>query len=146
VPDPVLGRRAVLCAAALATGAFAAGALTGCAGGETVRPPSGTGSAKPGDRIATLDQVPVRGGTLVTLPGNGRLLLVRPTENQVRAFLPICPHAGSTVNPPGGGGPVTCPTHGSQFDPTTGKVERGPATTGLTAVPVTVIGDAVALA
>ncbi|KAA2261823.1 Rieske (2Fe-2S) protein [Solihabitans fulvus] len=136
----MFGRRSVLCGAI----ALASGALVACGGGGPSRT-GGIGSAKPGDRLAALAEVPVGGGTLVDVAGNGRLLLVRPTKDDVRAFNPACPHAGTIVNPPGGG-VITCPTHGSQFDAATGDVRKGPSTSGLARFAVRIEGDHVVLA
>jgi nitrite reductase/ring-hydroxylating ferredoxin subunit len=138
VPDGIT-RRTVLCATAL-------GALTPLAacGAGAPRRTGGTGTAKPGDRLAGLADVPVGGGVLVDVPGDAQLLLVRPEEGVVRAFDPTCPHVGTLVGPPSGG-VITCPTHRSTFDPATGEVRRGPATSGLTEVPVTTSGQDVLL-
>lgn len=116
-------------------------ALTGCATTPARKP--GVGTARPGDRIAALTDVPVGSGALVDLPGDGQLLLVRDDAG-VRAFNPACPHQGTTVNPPAAGD-ITCPTHKSTFDRRDGAVLTGPATTGLVSVPVRVEGDAVFL-
>jgi Rieske Fe-S protein len=52
---------------------------------------------------------------------------------------------GAIVNVPQGG-VITCPAHGSQFNPGTGAVEQGPASTGLTPVAVKIAGQNVVLA
>ena len=46
---------------------------------------------------------------------------------------------GDDVNPPENG-VITCPNHGSQFKAEDGGLVRGPATRGLNAIPVKVIG------
>ncbi|WP_307868918.1 Rieske (2Fe-2S) protein [Umezawaea beigongshangensis] len=139
MPDGIT-RRTALCAAAL--GALTS-SLAAC-GSAAPRRTGGTGTAKPGDRLAGLADVPVGGGVLVDVPGDAQLLLVRPEEDVVRAFDPTCPHADTLVGPPSGG-VITCPTHRSTFDPATGAVRRGPATGGLAEVPVTTSGQDVLL-
>ncbi|WP_447008769.1 Rieske (2Fe-2S) protein [Saccharothrix sp. DSM 118769] len=118
-------------------------ALTACGTGGAARRP-GVGSARPGDRVAALADVPVGSGALVEVGADGLLLLVRPSEEEVRAFDPACPHQGTTVNPPTAG-VVTCPTHRSAFDPSTGAVLSGPSPRGLTEVAVVVSGGNVLL-
>ncbi len=53
------------------------------------------------------------------------------------AFDAVCPHAGCTVGYSSAARLIVCPCHGSQFDPTTGAVEVGPAPHGLARIPVT---------
>ncbi len=89
--------------------------------------------------------VPEGSGVLVDMPGNAQLLVVQPRPGEFRAFNPSCPHVGSLVNPPAGG-VITCPLHGSTFDPSTGAVRKGPATSGLTEVTITLSGDDLVLA
>ena len=118
-------------------------ALTACGtGGATRRP--GVGSARPGDRVTALADVPVGSGALVDVGADGLLLLVRPSESEVRAFNPACPHQGTTVNPPTAGA-ITCPTHRSAFDPVSGAVLAGPSPRGLAEVAVSVSGADVLL-
>ena len=81
---------------------------------------------------------------MVTGP-SGKVLLVRPSENEVKGLDPVCPHAGVTVSPPKSG-TITCPGHGSQFDGASGSLKKGPATTGLTVVPVKISGDSIVTA
>ena len=50
-----------------------------------------------------------------------------------------CPHQGCTVAP--ANDRLQCPCHGSAFKTEDGSVINGPATKGLTEVPVTVNGD-----
>ncbi|MCP2258608.1 Ferredoxin subunit of nitrite reductase or a ring-hydroxylating dioxygenase [Streptoalloteichus tenebrarius] len=140
--DAVRSRRSVLCGLAVAL--LAPGALAACGSPQPARK-GGVGDAKPGTRVAAVADVPVGGGRLVDVPGGGRLLLVRPTEAEVRAFDPTCPHLGTLVSEPAKG-VVTCPTHGSEFDAASGALRRGPAPQGLTAVPVAVRDDQVVLA
>ncbi|WP_447009299.1 Rieske (2Fe-2S) protein [Saccharothrix hoggarensis] len=118
-------------------------ALTACGTGAPAREP-GVGSARPGDRVAALADVPVGSGALVDVGGDGQLLLVRPSEAEVRAFHPACPHQGTVVNPPAAG-VITCPTHRSAFDPASGAVLSGPSPRGLAEVPVAVSGADVVL-
>ncbi|MCP2258607.1 Tat (twin-arginine translocation) pathway signal sequence [Streptoalloteichus tenebrarius] len=135
--------------------ALAAPALAGCEEGEEppLPPPvsatRGTTSSSPSSPpppppLAKVADIPVGGGRLVDRPGGGRVLLVRPAEAEVAAFDPTCPHQGCTVTPPADG-VITCPCHASQFDGPTGALRRGPATRGLTAVPVRVEGEHVVL-
>lgn len=134
-------RRTLLCGL-LALTAGGTG-LTACGAGSPTRRP-GTGSARPGDRIAGLADVPVGSGALVDVAGDGQLLLVRPSDEVVRAFNPACPHQGTTVSPPAAG-VITCPTHRSTFDPDSGAVLTGPSPRGLVEVPVAVSGSDVVL-
>jgi Rieske Fe-S protein len=134
-----LNRRQVLCG--LALGVVGGGALAACAPSRV----GGAGSAKPGTVLAKVSDVPVGGGLLADAGTNGLILLTRPTAGEIRAFDPTCPHAGAKVSPPRGN-VITCPAHGSQFDATTGALERGPAPRGLTTVPITVRGANVVLA
>ena len=119
-------------------------ALSAC-GEPAPRKTGGVGTARPGDRVASAASVPVRSGVLVDMPGNAQLLVVQPRSGEFRAFNPACPHVGSLVNPPAGG-VITCPLHGSAFDPSSGAVRKGPATSGLTEVAITLSGDDLVLA
>lgn len=132
-------RRQVLCG--LALGLVAPVALTAC---EQTRV-GGAGSAKPGTVLASVRDVPVGGGALVDAGTDGLVLLTAPKAGEIRAFNPTCPHAGAKVGPPHGN-VITCPAHGSQFDATTGALERGPAPHGLSTVPIRVTAGRVVLA
>ncbi|MFE9749768.1 Rieske (2Fe-2S) protein [Saccharothrix saharensis] len=135
-----MDRRTLLCGLLALTAGVPAAA---CGTGAPTRRP-GVGSARAGDRVAGLADVPVGSGALVDVGGDGQLLLVRPSESEVRAFNPACPHQGTTVNPPAAG-TISCPTHRSAFDPTTGAVLSGPSPRGLAEVAVTVSGPDVVL-
>lgn len=132
-----MNRRTLLCG-------LAALPVAGCATSTGKKNP-GPGTAKPGDRLAALEDVPVGGGVLVDTPGNGQLLLTQPVAGTVKAFNPACPHQGTTVNPPTAG-EITCPTHKSGFDLASGAVRTGPAPRGLAEVAVTVTWEGVLLA
>lgn len=132
-------RRTVLCG--LAAGVLAPGVLAACSGGGAEAPAS---PGTPGQALAPLADVPVGGGTVVT-GGGSPVLLVQPTAGEVTGFDARCPHAGTTVAAPRGG-VVVCPAHGSRFDPATGAVQQGPASSGLAPVAVRVEGDQVLLA
>lgn len=122
-------------------GVLAPGALVACAPTRV----GGSGSAKPGTVLAKVSDVPVGGGALVNAGTDGLILLTAPKPGQIEAFNPTCPHAGAKVDPPVDN-VITCPAHGSQFNATTGALERGPAPNGLTAVPIRVAADQVVLA
>ncbi|WP_246019151.1 Rieske (2Fe-2S) protein [Saccharothrix australiensis] len=131
------------------------GGLAACGTAPTTStPPAGTtgttgGGATPtssggraGEGVVSLSEVPDGGGVVVE--ADGRQLVVTRTGDTVKAFDASCPHAGTAVGAPSGG-TITCPNHGSQFNAADGAVKKGPATRGLTAVPVAVEGDRVVL-
>jgi nitrite reductase/ring-hydroxylating ferredoxin subunit len=120
-------RRQVLCGLVVALAA--PGALAAC----------GSPTATPAE--TPLAQVPVGGGTLVQ-GAHGPVLLTQPTAGVVTAYDAACPHQGTAVDPPVDG-VITCPNHFSQFDAATGALRRGPATRGLSEVPVTVANGTV---
>ena len=141
MPDPT--RRTVVCG--LLAGLVAPVSLAACASGTPAAdPPAGGSAGSGGTPLATLADVPVGSGAVVDGP-SGKVLIVRPSENEVNGLDPVCPHAGVIVSPPAGG-TITCPGHGSVFDAATGDVKTGPATTGLTPVPVKISGDSVVTA
>jgi nitrite reductase/ring-hydroxylating ferredoxin subunit len=126
--------------------------LAACSTETSTPPPAGnsggtteTGSGgTAGVTLSKLTDVPVGGGKLVNGP-SGKILLVRPTAKEVRGLDPVCPHAGVTVAVPKGG-TITCPGHGSTFDAATGNLKGGPATSGLTVIPVKINGDVIVTA
>jgi cytochrome b6-f complex iron-sulfur subunit len=136
LPDPT--RRTVVCG--LLAGLVAPVSLAACSS-ET---PAGGSSGSGGTPLAKLADVPVGSGAIVDGP-SGKVLIVRPSENEVKGLDPVCPHAGVTVSKPAGG-TITCPGHGSVFDAATGDRKKGPATTGLTSIPVKISGDSVVTA
>jgi thiosulfate dehydrogenase [quinone] large subunit len=99
-----------------------------------------TSGAPTGPVLATVADVPVGGAKQVKDPNTGQTDWVLQLQaGQFTAVDAKCPHQGCTVafvSPSTG---FTCPCHGSRFD-ATGKLLNGPATTGLTAVPVQVVG------
>jgi cytochrome b6-f complex iron-sulfur subunit len=141
LPDPT--RRTVVCG--LLAGLVAPVSLAACSS-ETpaANPPAGGSSGSGGTPLAKLADVPVGSGAIVDGP-SGKVMIVRPSENEVKGLDPVCPHAGVTVSQPAGG-TITCPGHGSVFDAATGDMKKGPATTGLTPIPVKISGDSVVTA
>ena len=137
-------RRQVLCGLMVALLAPAAACST-----ETPTPAPTTGGAGTptttagGGALASVADIPDGGGVLVQGPDT-QILLVR-TGEAVKAYNPACPHQGTIVKAPEGG-TITCPNHGSTFDAKTGAVTRGPATAGLTEIPVKVESGNVLLA
>lgn len=90
---------------------------------------SQAGGAEP---LAKVADIPVGGG----LAAAG-MVLVQPEEGTIVAFEGACPHKGTQLPAPEGD-TITCPSHGSQFNAADGALVNGPATSGLTEVPVTV--------
>jgi thiosulfate dehydrogenase [quinone] large subunit len=58
--------------------------------------------------------------------------VLHPQAATFLAFDAVCPHAGCTVQYDSSQNLIVCPCHGSQFSPSTGAVQVGPAVTGLT--------------
>lgn len=82
-----------------------------------------------GQRPRTPRRHHVRGPLPEGLTVDGPVALWRDGDT-VTAVSRRCPHLGCTVRP-SADGTLTCPCHGSRFDPR-GRVERGPASTDLT--------------
>jgi thiosulfate dehydrogenase [quinone] large subunit len=96
------------------------------------------GSTPPGTAIGPATGVPVGGSASFTDPASGDpALVIHRSANAFVAFDAVCPHAGCTVAYQAGADIIACPCHGSTFDPRTGNVRNGPATSGLTAIKVT---------
>jgi nitrite reductase/ring-hydroxylating ferredoxin subunit len=75
--------------------------------------------------LAALADVPV-GGAIGVKVGGKPYIVAQPTEGKVACWSAVCPHQGCTV-PASGTKTMTCPCHGSTFDPKTGKNISGPA-------------------
>jgi len=106
------------------------GSSSATAGGAGSNPASGTA-------IGSAGQVPVGGAASFEDPGTGDpSLVVQPEAGKFVAFDAVCPHAGCTVAYHPSVKLFICPCHGSEFNGTTGAVEVGPATRGLTPIPV----------
>ncbi|GGU78687.1 Rieske (2Fe-2S) protein [Lentzea flava] len=145
-----VSRRAALCGIVVAL-AVPSGLVTACSSSGS----SGTGStptqggstptgSSGGTKLVALADVPEGGGAVVDGPGGTKIVVARLSATEVKAYDATCPHQGTTVGEPSGG-TITCPSHGSQFGASDGKVKKGPATSGLRAVGVRVDGDQVVL-
>jgi cytochrome b6-f complex iron-sulfur subunit len=135
--DPT--RRTVMCG--LLVGLATPAALAACSSQSTSTP---KGDAPGGTTLAKLSEVPVGGGVVVDGP-SGKVVLTRPSDNEVVAMSAVCPHQGVIVQPPKGD-TITCPGHGSVFAAADGSLKKGPATKGLTKIAVKVSGDSVVTA
>lgn len=149
VEKTALSRRSMLCGVLVALAV--PGGLAAC-GSETTPPDTGTAPADgttPGSSgpaiIAALADVPDGGGMLAGNPSNSKPLVLVRTGETVKAYDATCPHQGTAVAPPEGG-VITCPNHGSTFNASDGAVTKGPATKGLTEVPVKVEAGQIILA
>ncbi|GAB3879956.1 hypothetical protein GCM10029964_033240 [Kibdelosporangium lantanae] len=139
--DPT--RRTVMCG--LLVGLATPAALAACSSessSSSSTPSSGGGAS--GTTLAKLADVPVGGGVVVDGP-SGKVVLTRPSDNEVVAMSAVCPHQGVIVQAPKGD-TITCPGHGSMFAAADGSLKKGPATKGLTKIPVKVSGDSVVTA
>ena len=87
-----------------------------------------------GRLLASLDRVPIGGGLVL---GADKVVLTRPSGNEVLGFSAVCTHQGCTVASVAQG-TIRCPCHGSRFDAGTGAVVHGPATQPLSTVEVVV--------
>ena len=97
-----------------------------------------SGAVRPkGIRIGPASDVPVGGAASFTDPKEGvPALVVQVRTGVFRAFSAVCPHAGCQVQFDQQSDLFICPCHGSEFNGSTGAVQRGPAATGLSSIPV----------
>ncbi len=123
--------------------------LGGAPSGSTTTTTTKAGSASPtttvgttttttkGTAIGSSSGVPVGGSAAFTDPSTGNpSLVIQPQSDDFVAFDAVCPHAGCTVAYQQAAKIIACPCHGSEFDAATGGLIRGPATRGLTPIPV----------
>ncbi len=90
-----------------------------------------------GASVGPASGVPVGGAAAFTDPATGDpALVIQQVADTFVAFDAICPHAGCTVAYQTGSRIIACPCHGSEFNPRTGAVIRGPATYGLTPIKI----------
>ncbi len=135
---PCLSRRRALGMVPLTAAGM--GALAAC-GPED----EGFGDANPvraTDGEISLDDVPENQTTLVNFGGQQPFVaLVRGTGEDITAFSGYCTHNGCALAKEQD--ELHCPCHGSGFDPSTGEVLRGPASTHLPTVPIVVENNTV---
>lgn len=141
-------RQAVTAGAAMTLGIAAAATMAGCGesstndpGGDT--PPgsagNGTSPAGMGVTLAALSDIPVGEAIGVQGPDGKAIVIAAPESGKVVAFSASCTHQHCTVKP--SGAKLDCPCHGAQFDAFTGAAIKGPTSTPLASVPVTVKGN-----
>ena len=155
--NPLLARRTVLAGA----GFTCAGLLAGCgggdetasgstpgtapsaaAGGSAAITPGAAASSAPGPSgqpLVALADVPVGGAVVVDAPSGG-VVISQPEAGTVVAYSAKCTHQGTKVVVDGGD--LVCPSHGSRFT-LEGEATKGPATTPLAKIDVSIIGDQV---
>jgi Rieske Fe-S protein len=97
---------------------------------------NGYGAASPsgGRLLAPLASVKPGGGVILA---SAKIVLTRGAGDAVNGFSAVCTHQGCTVNSVDAQA-ISCPCHGSQFDPQTGAVIAGPAPSPLPKVAVVV--------
>lgn len=129
---PLLGRRAVLAA----TGAVgAAGLLAACGGGGGDPMAESTSSAD--DPVIT-DLDTLRGEGAVTFDSASGKAIAIALDDGVVAYSAVCTHEGCAVGWDADAAQISCPCHGSRYDPADGTVLNGPAVKPLPTVPVEV--------
>lgn len=139
---PVPSRRLV-CGVLLA--GFAGPVVSAC-GSDSTEEPGGAGtggsgstgsspSASAGTALVATSEVPVGGMVLVQDAG---VIVTQPEDGTFKAFSATCTHQGNKLDDVLTDGKIHCSLHGSEFSPTDGSVEMGPATRGLPEIGVRV--------
>ncbi|MFF8589841.1 Rieske (2Fe-2S) protein [Streptomyces sp. NPDC015220] len=123
---PPTSRRTILRGAALTPVAGFGIAACGPGGASTPATPTA-----PVD-LGAESEVPEGGAKLYR---DHNVVVSRDTNGALKAYGTICTHAGCAINKLRGT-TLVCPCHGSEFDATTGKVVRSPATEPLAELPV----------
>ncbi len=125
-------------------------ALTACgssdSGSSTTPTAESSAAGSPaaaGEALVATADVPVEGGVIVDA-GQTKVVVTQPTSGDFVGLSAVCPHQNCLVNEVTDQ-KIICPCHGSEFSITDGAVIQGPATTGLSAVAVSVNGDQVVL-
>jgi cytochrome b6-f complex iron-sulfur subunit len=133
-PAAGLSRRTVLTAAGAAG---AVGLLAACGGGGGADPVAEATSSPDDEVIVDLETLRSEGAVMFQT-SDGEAIAVE-VDGAVRAFSRRCTHEGCSVGWDAGEQVLSCPCHGSRFDPNDeGAVLRGPARSPLPAVAVVV--------
>ncbi|WRZ93575.1 Rieske (2Fe-2S) protein [Streptomyces sp. NBC_01007] len=119
---PSASRRTVLRGAALTP--VAGLGLAACSGGSG----GGTPATPTAPVVLGADSEVAKGGAQLYQDQN--VVVSRAESGSLKAFSSICTHAGCAINKLEGT-TLVCPCHGSEFDASTGKVLRAPATVPL---------------
>jgi thiosulfate dehydrogenase [quinone] large subunit len=83
-------------------------------------------------RVGSSSQLAADSAAIYNDPSDGNPdIIIRHQSGALSAFSAVCTHTGCTVDFQSG--VIACPCHGSEFDPNTGAVLRGPAATPLPA-------------
>ncbi len=81
-------------------------------------------------RLGPANRLPTGQAATYSDPSNGSPdILIRESDNSLKAFSAVCTHSGCTVGYQGG--VIICPCHGAQYSAQTGEVVGGPAPSGL---------------
>jgi Rieske Fe-S protein len=122
---PTARRRTILRGAAVTP--VAGLALAACG-------PDGGGDSAPTAPVdlGAESEVPEGGAKLYQ---DHNVVVSRDASGALKAFSTVCTHAGCSIDKLRGT-TLVCPCHGSEFDATTGKVVRSPATEALAELPV----------
>ncbi|MGW7609809.1 Rieske (2Fe-2S) protein [Streptomyces sp. NPDC054766] len=119
---PSASRRTVLRGAALTP--VAGLGLAACSGGSG----GGTPATPTAAVVLGADSEVAKGGAQLYQDQN--VVVSRAENGSLKAFSSICTHAGCAINKLEGT-TLVCPCHGSEFEASTGKVLRAPATVPL---------------
>jgi thiosulfate dehydrogenase [quinone] large subunit len=83
-------------------------------------------------KVGSSSNLPADSAAIYNDPSDGNPdIIIRHQSGGLSAFSAVCTHTGCTVAFESG--VIACPCHGSEFDPNTGAVLRGPAATPLPA-------------
>jgi thiosulfate dehydrogenase (quinone) large subunit len=128
------------------SGGDSAGGSGGATSGSTDGGSSAAGGGGSGAELVAASAVSVGSAKQVKDPKNGDpAWVLQLSAGQFSAFSAVCPHQQCTIGFVSPSEGFACPCHGSRFS-AEGKLLQGPATRGLTAIPVTVTDGAVRLA
>jgi Rieske Fe-S protein len=95
-----------------------------------------------GADLGPASDIPVGGGKIFA---DESVVVTQPTDGDFKCFSAACTHQGCLVANVDGG-TINCTCHGSMFSIADGSVERGPATSALGSVKITVDGGEITLA
>ena len=146
-PAPTATRRQVLAATGVVVAAAAATAACGSSAGSSASAPASSANPATSATPATpatvgTASVPVGGGVVLA---ERKIVVTQPVAGEFKAFSAVCTHQGCVVSSIADG-KINCACHGSMFSAADGSVQRGPATSSLAPVNLTVSGDQITLA